>query len=587
MIRPLTVAARRLVRNDEASYAFAPPVSPWKTLLETPARAAWRVSSPQLPEHWETARVLLLNQARQNDAKTATLPRPYSLKQLRACQSLLVTAHGRLAQRRDKERLQWLRGETVDSKNKNIVVTTTGQRKERASWKQGHSNKRGVVVDPVFYGPAQVLAALQYRMHPNYSVTFRVLQECKSLLTEKWYPRRIIDFGIGCGSASAAAIDAWQDSGKIEWIHGIDPSLTARDCAQKMLQNGLSNLQSGQDGPRITMSAHLSSSSSTAAPSLPTTSGFDLALYCYTATELPHLPASLAAAALLWEKLRPGGILVMIEPGTPDGFANIRMVRNMLLDCSPPNIERREKHDERANDDDEDHRRVTVPPDECHILAPCTHNGKCPIERFARPGTAIQSFDSVDTDKHSDAEDDNDDKENAADDRQEVQNPPPPDSFQGFCSFVQTMPGGTNKGEKFSYMVAQKRTRGSVETNVPQFNVVDLLVQTATARNESQHGRLLQRALQLEAKILESDHDDLGLEVVRGDQNRSLFGRILKAPIKRKGHVLIDSCVKDPTNGQGRIIRRTVSKSISNLVPGIYAAARKSRWGGFWPNIDR
>ena len=39
---------------------------------------------------------------------------------------------------------------------------------------------------------------------------------------------------------------------------------------------------------------------------------------------------------------------------------------------------------------------------------------------------------------------------------------------------------------------------------------------------------------------------------------------------------------------KGRIIRHKVSRRVSSRVaPGMYAAARKARWGGLWPDITR
>ena len=59
---------------------------------------------------------------------------------------------------------------------------------------------------------------------------------------------------------------------------------------------------------------------------LPPTSkkgSFDLILCTYTLSELNSVNSTLAAAALLWEKLASGGILVFVEPGTPDGKSNL------------------------------------------------------------------------------------------------------------------------------------------------------------------------------------------------------------------------------------------------------------------------
>lgn len=76
----------------------------------------------------------------------------------------------------------------------------------------------------------------------------------------------------------------------------------------------------------------------------------------YTLNELPHTASALTLAATLWEKIANGGILVIIEPGTPDGFNSIRAVREMLIECCP--IKTADGHDQ------------------CHIIAPCTHTGR-------------------------------------------------------------------------------------------------------------------------------------------------------------------------------------------------------------------
>ena len=118
----------------------------------------------------------------------------------------------------------------------------------------------------------------------------------------------------------------------VEWVHGIDPSRPMRECAQRLLET-MAQHQKARSPPRLTFSNSLSTKSND--NDSPGT--FDLALLTYTATELGDVTSCLAAAALLFTKLKPGGVLVMIEPGTPDGFNSVRAVRNMLLDCCPPN----------------------------------------------------------------------------------------------------------------------------------------------------------------------------------------------------------------------------------------------------------
>ncbi|KAL7550789.1 hypothetical protein ACHAWF_014000, partial [Thalassiosira exigua] len=115
---------------------------------------------------------------------------------------------------------------------------------------------------------------------------------------------------------------------------------------------------------------------------------FDLVLSSYTLSELPDVNSSLAAAALLWEKLGPDGVLVLVEPGTPDGFGILRSVRSMLLECCPPSeiraARRRRERGAENGDGDDDGGDDKVWHEECHVIAPCTHNGSCPMERHRR-----------------------------------------------------------------------------------------------------------------------------------------------------------------------------------------------------------
>lgn len=546
---------------------------PWKTLLEMSARAAWRVSSTQPPPALErTQQELLL-------ASGGHEHRRLSPKRLRqAHEKKVVPAQRALADRRDRERRRTVLGKGYNPSDA----------------------KRDAAAEPILYGPEEALAAIKYRLFPNFAITRRVLLESQSLVgSDVWKPKRVIDFGIGIGGASAAALEVWRDD--VEWIHGIDASQTMRDGALAVLEG----FAAGDDArldvdaspstssspsrtpPRITLSAHLS-----AEASLPT---FDLALFAYTANELQHVSTILAAAAILWEKLLPNGLFVMIEPGTPDGFLNVRTVRNMLLDCYPPN------HSASGpGDDEEEAAAAAIEEEECHILAPCTHNGSCPMEQYRRqlsPSSSSTPTDDSAAEENAVEEDldedsASDEEKEDGDGREKVHGEDEP-LRKSYCSFVQTMPGVghfRSKGEKFSYIVAQKRIRGQYVEAEHRFHsdrLSDLLHESrlqgshdtgAPGGNDTSAHRA---ALDLEARFLDSDDDDLGLEFLRGDVNRSSFGRIVLAPKKRKGHVIIDCC-----EAPGQLVRHSVSKSMSRASPGLYTAARKSRWGGYWPRAQ-
>ena len=446
---------------------------------------------------------------------------------------------------------------------------------------------------------------------------------------------------MGCGSASIAALEVFgnQQQQPIQWIHGIDPSHAMRACAQDLLDTYLEHTQQETETannnnnktlplpkPRVTFSKSLSAEPSSSSSSS-TTGRFDLILCTYTTTELVYIGSTLAAAALLCDKLSVNGILVFIEPRTPDGFNSLRSIRNMLLDCCPPtnNNERTLKDD---NDDDEEEE---YQPDEvCHIVAPCTHNGPCPMVRhkkhykYKKKQQQQHQVDVVEEEWSDDEQttsvvmDQNDDEEEDSldwssdeeeDDKNDDDNIIEVSSHHGllsetdlfdssFCSFVQTLPGSSrrSKGEKFSYLVVQKRLRNSeeVDNNNAADNVDDvshLLARAheAAAQNDSDdvdptQWNVFQEAIAMEDRYLElppEEDDDLGLELLRGDAQRSKFGRIIRAQRKKRGHVYIEYCA-----APGRIIRSRITKKKSMAVaPGMFAAVRKSRWVGLWPDI--
>lgn len=487
------------LHTENTEHAEDDYLEPWKVLLELPARAAWRASSSRLPNALGASKQYMLQHAK------------ISNKQRQKIHETVIAAHRKLAARRDRERKRVL---------KNMGYEQSEQKKDAA-------------VQPVLYGPEEAMAFLQYRFHPQYAVVTRVLEETRSLLgADAFNPRRVIDFGIGCGSASAAALEVWES---VDWIHGIDSSLTMREVS-RMLFDEMLKQDDSVKVPRVTLSAHLPAESASEAT-------FDLALFTYTATELPHSVSALAAAALLWEKLCPDGLFVMVEPGTPDGFSSIRTVRNMLLDA------------------------VSSRTDEvCQVIAPCTHNGKCPVERFQgslSKGLKQQGSETGD--------------QTGGEESSTLQ--------LGFCSFVQTMAsvGGLVSSEKFSYLVMQKQAPdrdSSSKSRLDGTGLVDLLKQHGRATSDDELLATYKQSAALAAHY-SSFEDDLGLDFLQTSRDRRSFGRIVRSPMKKKGHVLIDMCV-----GPGRIVRQQVTKSMSKRAPGLYSAARKSRWGGFWPYLN-
>ena len=290
----------------------------------------------------------------------------------------------------------------------------------------------------------------------------------------------------------------------------------------------------------------------------------------------------------------------------------------MLLDCCPPDDRLRDGDNYTKMEGDE----------EAHIIAPCTHHGTCPMERHKNvfeKKTKGGSFDIVtdnrmaedvfhdieEEEEEEEEEDDNDTEEelefeDGLDDSDESSSygGKETDVFNSaFCSFVHSLPGGNKvkKGEKLSYLVVQKRIAGkrSVDTFDSSFidgvNIVDLLAETIqhsrkNSRNVKKivNNAFLEKAIDIEDTYIQSDEDKLNLELLQGDDNRRSWGRIIRAPIKKKGHIILDYCAADHNKDEfvGKVFRQKISRGKSKKsAPGMYHASRKGRWGGLWPHV--
>ena len=243
--------------EEEAAVLRRNP-KPWINLLGYPAKARWRVTS-SFPDTLTEERGVMLQETHRTG------------RQIKRAFRNVIEKHQKLAAVRESERRQ------------------------NAMGKRARPKKNFNGTDVVTYGPEQTFVSISHRLLPNFATTQRVLEETKSILGPTFQPKKVIDFGCGCGSASAAAINVFQNSDddkRVEWIHGIDPSASQREAAQRILNAMKSNRSSISNDnpkprttsstPRITMSESIASdSTSRSRNNTETNQGtFDLALFC-------------------------------------------------------------------------------------------------------------------------------------------------------------------------------------------------------------------------------------------------------------------------------------------------------------------
>lgn len=175
--------------------------------------------------------------------------------------------------------------------------------------------------------PAAYLVA---RAPATFAATARVLAQAAEALPDM-QPSSLLDLGAGPGTASWAALRQWPSLSRLTLVE--EAPAFARLAEALCAGSGIDVLQA----------ARLCHGTLQA---LAPDEHADVVLASYVLAELP-LDAMPETVAAIWQ--RAGQTLVLVEPGTPQGFARIHAARKMLLASG------------------------------AQLAAPCTHGGDCPM----------------------------------------------------------------------------------------------------------------------------------------------------------------------------------------------------------------
>jgi ribosomal protein RSM22 (predicted rRNA methylase) len=182
----------------------------------------------------------------------------------------------------------------------------------------------------VIRGADDALAYALTRLPATYAACASVFAEAARRAPD-FAPRSLLDAGSGTGAASWAAVQAWPGLERLAWF---DENPSFLDFARRLAEGGASPLAHAE---RLR--------GDLAAGPLPAA---DLVVASYALAELsPERQAQ--ALAGLWAAAE--GMLALVEPGTPAGFARLRQARTRLLG------------------------------EGAEILAPCPHAADCPMAR--------------------------------------------------------------------------------------------------------------------------------------------------------------------------------------------------------------
>lgn len=177
-------------------------------------------------------------------------------------------------------------------------------------------------------GREDALAYALARLPATYAAVGCVLAEA-SRIAPGFAPAGLLDAGSGPGGGSWAAVEAWPSLERIAWFDASAPFL---DLAGRL----------AADGPPAVRGAQAQRGDLTTGP-FPRA---DLVLASYALAEIaPEAQGQVVAG--LWAAC--DGVLALVEPGTPAGYARILAARDALIAA------------------------------DARILAPCPHHAACPL----------------------------------------------------------------------------------------------------------------------------------------------------------------------------------------------------------------
>lgn len=178
-------------------------------------------------------------------------------------------------------------------------------------------------------GPDEAMAYLAYRMPATFQATGAAMR-ATALVDPAFAPRSLLDVGAGPGTAGWAACTAWPTIGEATLVER-EPSMIdlGRDLARRSGMSGLA----GAEWVRADLRTW-------------TGEQRDLVTVSYVLGELGAV-AHRDLIHRLWQVT--GGLLLIVEPGTPDGFERVRSARAQLIEA------------------------------DATVIAPCPHDAACPI----------------------------------------------------------------------------------------------------------------------------------------------------------------------------------------------------------------
>ncbi|KDQ14022.1 hypothetical protein BOTBODRAFT_66460 [Botryobasidium botryosum FD-172 SS1] len=396
--------------------------------------------------------------------------------------------------------------------------------------------------------PRDGLAFSAVAMPAHFAAISNVLREVKGRLGLEWAAdvKGVVEFGVGSGGGIWAAVNEF----KVESTHAEDEHPLLRSSIQHYLgldnRSGLTAMSQKllRNAPMERIKLKFEKFWGREGHRLQTTPEGTIALCAFT---LSTLPDDRARRMMLREMWATGAdVMIVLDHGSREGFKCVADAREYLLGKGKKAINKAAELDSiaEANGSSSPSKLGS------HVVAPCPHDGVCPLTL----PTARQHCFFV----------------------QRLERP----------SYLRKTKHATRGQEdvQYSYVVLRRGPRPA-PVDVPTAPPVALPVpglEMDTSRRLVEVGEAAPgEVVEMEWQDVEPDEDSStqwanrkrDIEEMRSEAYS--WPRIIYSPIKRSGHVILDTCTK-----QGHIARHTIPKS-QGKVP--YYDARKSMWGDLFP----